>query len=114
MKKNIQAKLLALSTIVSVALFASSAQADCPRSEQNNAWVEACQLGENIQVLYHNDNDYAVTFSAKITYTDGNGQETKWVEATGRANNGGQVTVFTVKGLKEVTDIEMRNFAKQN
>jgi hypothetical protein len=106
-------EILSLSQ-VSAATETNAVVISCPRDEKDGVWVSACQIGSEIQVLYHNSNTYPVKFSAKIFYIDEGGEQVRWVEHRGRPG-GGQVTIFSARGrLREVTDIEMRNLVRDD
>jgi hypothetical protein len=112
----VKTKLLGISIIlVSMSLSGlGNVVASCPRSEQAGVWVAACNIGEDVQILYHNDNDYRVSFSAKVTYTNREGTQVRWIEGRGRPGTGGQITIFNVPGLRDVVDIELRNLVKDD
>jgi hypothetical protein len=88
----------------------------CPADERAGVRVQACQVGDDIQVLAHNANDYSIDVDTRTTYVDQAGSHVKSSSGRIAPNNGGQIDLIQVRpyhALKEVTDISIKDIAKR-
>lgn len=113
MKKLSRTYAVLCATLLTMTSFAS-ASVNCPRAEQDGVWVSACNIGSDIQILYHNNNSYKVKFTVKVSYVDKNGTQVKWIEGRGGEYTGGEITEIRAVELKRIDDIELRNLKKND
>ena len=93
-----------------------AAASSCPRHQVDGVSASACQIGDDIQVVGHNYNNYSVTFTVKVTYRlKHEGERTRWVEGRFAADGGGQLADWRNPdaSLQDVTDVEVRNVVQR-
>lgn len=88
----------------------------CAADEQEGVRVQACRVGDDIQVLAHNSNDYSVNVDVRTTYIDKDGTQIKHSSARVESGSGGQIDLIQVRphySLKQVVDISIKDIARR-
>jgi len=93
--------------------------ADCPSDQHDGVRVQGCQVGDNIQVLAHNYNQYGVRIDVTLTYQLKSGaQKTEAYSYRYLGpNNGGQVALIEVRpygSLNDVTGVTLKAVNQSN
>lgn len=108
---------LALPIVLASRVVEKSVQAAaCPADERDGVRVQACQVGDDIQILVHNANNYTISVDTRTTYVDQGGSETRSSSGRINANYGGQIDLIQVRpyhSLKEVSDISIKDIVKR-
>lgn len=93
--------------------------ADCPADQHDGVRVQGCQVGDNIQVLVHNYNNYGVRIDVTLTYQLKSGAQKTEAYSYQHVgpNDGGQVALIQVRpygSLNDVTDVSLKSVNQSN
>lgn len=88
----------------------------CPADEHDGVRVSACQIGDDIQVLAHNNNDYDVSVDVNVTFRERNGQvHSQSFYHHVDAGGGGEIGEIPGRdySLDGVTDVTLKDVTKE-
>jgi hypothetical protein len=106
--------LTAVAFFALCALVPVQAKADsCPADEHDGVRVQGCQIGDDIQVLVHNNNTYDVSVDVIVTYREKSGAiRSNSFHGEVSAGSGGELGLIPVRPyytLSEVTDVTLKD-----
>ncbi len=88
----------------------------CPADEHDGVRVSACQIGDDIQVLAHNNNNYDVSVDVNVSFREKNGQvHSQSFYHHVDAGGGGEIGEIPGRdySLDGVTDVTLKDVTKE-
>ena len=89
----------------------------CPADEHDGVRVQGCQIGDDIQVLAHNNNSYEVSVDVNVSYREkGGAVHSRSFNARVQAGGGGQIGEIQVRPyrtLAEVSEVTLKDVTQR-
>jgi hypothetical protein len=78
-----------------------------PADERDGVRAQACQVGDDVQILEHNGNTYSVNVDTRTTYIDEDGLHVKSSSEKIAANYGSQIDLIQVRTVMRLAQITL-------
>src|SRR5262249_31802948 len=89
----------------------------CPADEHDGVRAQGCQIGDDIQVLVHNYNNYDVSVDVNVAYRERSGAiRSRSFHARVPGGGGGEIGEIPVRPyhtLSEVSDVTLKDVTRE-